>query len=131
MSLCKGIKCRHLSSQLTKTERKQFLNELSNGINNIINKALFEFCIKSSNNSSVNTINNLLTKIIRSRKKKPKRITTENIKLDIIPRQLIGHISSFLYQYDYINFSKTNRFIFLGCNTPNLLQELNLISIQN
>eukprot|EP01084_Bolivina_argentea_P081343 147303_1 len=129
MTLCKAIQFRHLLSQLTTIETKQFINQLTHdSSNNIINNALFQFCKKSSNNEQTDTINNLLTKIIRSRKKKPKTITTQNIKLHTLPKQLIGVISSFLNQYDYINFSKSNRFIFIGCNTPNLLQELNLLS---
>eukprot|EP01084_Bolivina_argentea_P049575 91168_1 len=130
MSLCKAIKYRHLASQLTVTETRQFLNEL-NDPNDIINKALFQFCIHSSNDEHANSINNILTKIITSRKKKPKPTTTQNIKLDQFPKQLIGVISSFLNQYEYINFSKSNRFIFLGCNTPNLLQKLNINEIKN
>eukprot|EP01084_Bolivina_argentea_P081342 147302_1 len=128
MSVCKAIQFRHLSSQLTEFETKHFLTKVINNHSDTINKALFLFCIKSSNNEDVDTFNNLLTKIIRSRKKKPKTITTQNIKLHTLPKQLIGVISSFLNQYDYINFSKSNRFIFIGCNTPNLLQELNLLS---
>eukprot|EP01084_Bolivina_argentea_P081345 147308_1 len=92
MSLCKAIQYRHLSSQLTPLETKQFLNQLLilNDTTDIINRALFQFCIKSSNDQDVNSINNILTKIITSRKKKPKTITTNNIKLAQFPKQLIG-----------------------------------------
>ncbi len=54
---------------------------------------------------------------------------SDNIKLDSIPKSLIGVIASFLNQKNYINFSKCNRYIYLGCNTPNLMQELNLYEI--
>eukprot|EP01084_Bolivina_argentea_P081344 147307_1 len=116
MSVEKAIQFRHLSSQLTLTERQQFLKQLPI---DIVNTALFQYFIKSSNNQHIDSTNHLLTKIIRSRKKKPSTITTLNVKLDKLPKQLICVISSFLQQYDYINFSKLNRFIFLGCNTPN------------
>merc|ERR1712228_191758 len=61
--------------------------------------------------------------------KKPSIDSKANLKLDCIPRQLIGATASFLQQKDYIHLSKTNRSVFLGCNTPNLMQELNLLKI--
>ena len=41
---------------------------------------------------------------------------------------MIGYTASFLTQCNYFNLSACNRSIYLGCNTPNLLQELNLFS---
>eukprot|EP01083_Nonionella_stella_P114888 340066_1 len=74
-------------------------------------------------------LSNSINQIILSRKNKPKSLP--KLKLDHVPKQLIGVISSFLPQFDYINFSKTNRFIYLGCNSPNKLHELNLKPIEH
>ena len=43
-----------------------------------------------------------------------------------LPASLVGEIASNLNQLDYIAFSKTNRKIFVDCNTPNRLQSINV-----
>eukprot|EP01084_Bolivina_argentea_P312962 541864_1 len=128
MSLGKAIQFKHLLSQLTSSETQQFLNQLPI---EIINTALFQCFTKPSNNHHVEATNNSLTNIIRSRKKTPLIITTQNKKINELPKPLIGIIASFMKQKDYINFSKSNRFIFLGCNTPNMLQELDVCHLKN
>ncbi len=39
---------------------------------------------------------------------------------------IIGKISSYLNQKDYVHFSMTTRSIFIGSNSPNTLQQINL-----
>ena len=52
-------------------------------------------------------------------------------KITDIPSTLIGEIASFLELAEYISFSKTNRNVFVGCNSPNRLQKLCLKAIQD
>eukprot|EP01083_Nonionella_stella_P143981 448584_1 len=90
----------------------------------------------SNNQSDADEMNNIMSNIILSQKKEQKQNIavfddSPIIKLDRIPKRLVGEISSFLSQSDYINLSKTNRFIFTGCNSPNQLQTLQLIKINN
>eukprot|EP01084_Bolivina_argentea_P127162 224950_1 len=133
MQLNKAIKFRYLSAQLTVTEHRHFIHKLLDYNTNIINSALFYQILNQSINNSTQSdhINTLVSNIILSRKKKSKPHTTQTIKLDLIPKSLIGVTASFLEQSDYINFSKSNRIIFIGCNSPNLLQQLDLRKIRN
>eukprot|EP01083_Nonionella_stella_P126711 383616_1 len=48
-----------------------------------------------------------------------------------LPRALIGYTASFLPQMDYVKFAMSNRSIYLGCNSPNLLPELDLTIIED
>eukprot|EP01084_Bolivina_argentea_P094621 170112_1 len=132
MSLTKAIKFQYLFNQLTQTEKHQFVDKLSCD-NDIIAKSLFYYIVNASLNQQCDsdTINNTISNIIRSRKKNPYSIQAQNVTINDLPQRLIGVISSFLTQQNYINFSYTNRFNYLGCNTPNLLQELNLIKYNN
>eukprot|EP01084_Bolivina_argentea_P052373 96227_1 len=133
MSVNKAIKFRYLAAQLTNEETHFFINKLIENHTNTILNALFHQMAKVRiNDSSENdSINNIISNIILSREKKPKIFVPQNIKLDQIPQKLIGIISSFLNQHEYIHFSQLNRFIYLGCNTPNTLQVLNLRKTKN
>eukprot|EP01083_Nonionella_stella_P240425 840505_1 len=140
MALCKAVQFRFLHAQLTKPERSQFLCTLQNINVDIIASALFHCIMHGSPNNQpeAEEMNTLMSNIILSRKKEEEQDKTvvgltdsPNIKLDCMPKRLVGEISSFLSQSDYINLSKTNRFIFTGCNSPNQLQTLQLTEINN
>eukprot|EP01083_Nonionella_stella_P283220 963848_1 len=90
-----------------------------------------------NNQSDAEEMNTLMSNIILSREKEKEQNKTvvgltdsPNIKLDCLPKRLVGEISSFLSQSDYINLSKTNRFIYMGCNSPNKLLELRLMDVK-
>eukprot|EP01084_Bolivina_argentea_P008006 14983_1 len=131
MSLTEAIKFGFLSAQLTTEEMFQLAKRLINNDINIINSALFNY-IK---NIQTSNINDIISNIILSRKKKPKPIPSQHIKLDQLPKRLIGVIASFLQQNDffkdYTDFSQTNRWIYLGCNSPNLMQQLSLTDVND
>eukprot|EP01084_Bolivina_argentea_P194917 334508_1 len=120
MALTQAVRFRWLETQLTIKECHQFMNKLLDQNRDMIMKALFNQILKETNEEQCNgnKINNIISKIIQSRKKKPKPIGIQNIKLNQLPKGLIGVIASFLNQYDYFHFSFTNRFIYLGCNSP-------------
>eukprot|EP01083_Nonionella_stella_P283221 963849_1 len=91
-----------------------------------------------NNQSDAEEMNTLMSNIILSREKEKEQNKTvvgltdsPNIKLDCLPKRLVGEISSFLSQSDYINLSKTNRFIYMGCNSPNKLLELQLMDVND
>eukprot|EP01083_Nonionella_stella_P181140 647883_1 len=103
-----------------------FLSKLVDSHMDIIVRSLFCHFVKANPNqlNQLNSFNESLSNIIQSRKEKPKAIPTRNIKLSQLPRAVIGHTASFLSQLDYVDFSMSNRSIYLGCNSPNLLYEL-------
>eukprot|EP01083_Nonionella_stella_P111837 328371_1 len=128
MALCKAVQFRFLAAQLTISERTQFLSKLEEINANIMTSALFHYIMHASpnNQSEAVEMNTLMSNIILSREKEKEQNKTvvgltdsPNIKLDCMPKRLVGEISSFLSQSDYINLSKTNRFIYMGCNSPN------------
>eukprot|EP01083_Nonionella_stella_P285395 971394_1 len=131
MSLTKAIKFQHLISQLTHEECVGFLSKLVDSHMNIIVRSLFHHFVKANQNqiNQLNSFNESLSNIIQSRKEKPKTISPRNMKLSQLPRAIIGHTASFLDQWDYLDFSMSNRCIYLGCNSPNLLYELNVEQI--
>eukprot|EP01083_Nonionella_stella_P187309 687939_1 len=126
--LTKAIQFRHLLSQLTDEERISFLSVMLNDHVDVIISGLFFHFIQSNDSEVLNDVNNSVSNIIQQRKEKPKLECATNIKLDQFPRDIIGYTASFLNQWDYIHFSVSmrNRSIYLGCNTPNSLQELEL-----
>ena len=87
--------------------------------------------ISNNNDNELNNINDTISNIIQQRKEKPKPFPTTNIKLDELPKALIGHTASFLHQNEYHRLEKTNRSIYIGCNTPNMLNNLDLRKIKN
>eukprot|EP01083_Nonionella_stella_P133254 405061_1 len=128
MSLAKAIFFRQLIVQLTNEERSQFLSSITD----MIVTSLFEHLSKPNQITELNHVNNSLSGIIQSRKDKPKPISRRNIKLDQFPMAIIGHTAAFLNMWDYIDFSMSNRSIYLGCNLPsNQLQELYLEDVDN
>eukprot|EP01083_Nonionella_stella_P143776 447533_1 len=126
MSLSKPIQFRHLIAQLTHQELIQFLSNLLNTHTDIILTSLFQHLAQSQQIHQANAFNASLTDIIQSRKEKPKPIPTTIVTLSQFPRAIIGHLASFLNQWDYTHFGMSNRFIYLGCNSPNMLQVLDL-----
>ncbi len=126
MSICKAIKFKSLICQLNLSEKQLFISSLPIIMISVIEQSIFKYCHKNSNNSEVDKINNLLKLIIRSRKNKPKVTDTFNIKLDKIPKVLIGVVASFLPQKNYYNFNQCNRSIYIACNNPILLKQLYL-----
>eukprot|EP01083_Nonionella_stella_P270553 916315_1 len=136
MSLTKAIRFRHLITELTNEERAGFLSKLVDSHTDLILASLFEYLTKQNQINAVNDVNKSLSDIIQSRKAKPgakaakpKTICTRNIQLHQFPRVIIGYIASFLNQWDYRDFSHCNRSTYLGCNSPNTLQKLDLIEL--
>ena len=66
--------------------------------------------------------------IIEKRKKQPSTDSSPP-QMHLLPSVLIGNIASFCIQKDHIDLSKCCRAMYIGSNTPNTLQQLNLLFI--
>ena len=81
----------------------------------------------------IETAMNIIKAIITSRSKSNQNNNQASIanKLESLPSELIGEVSSYLEHKDHISLSKANRSIYIGCNSPNTLQVLDLIEIND
>eukprot|EP01083_Nonionella_stella_P020137 55822_1 len=130
MSLTKAIQFRQLLAYLTVQEKSQFLSDFLQSHPDVVSAALFHhFAHDSKQIQQVIAINQSLSNLILQRKEKPKRMiaSSTKIKLQHLPRALIGYLASFLDERAYFNFSGCNRYTHLGCNTPNALQALTIL----
>eukprot|EP01084_Bolivina_argentea_P101780 182412_1 len=126
-SLTKAIKSVHLAQQLKSAEFDQFLSKLATKCGrDFILSALFTYITSSkfAYNQTENIIE-IISDIMQSRKDN-KLAQLHNITINNLNCNIIGKISSYLNQKDYIHFSTTTRSIFVGCNSPNALQKINL-----
>eukprot|EP01083_Nonionella_stella_P166456 556590_1 len=98
MSLTEAIQFRSLISQLTHEECVGFLSKLIDSHMDTLVTSLFHV-IKTNQSAPVNSFNESLCDIIESRDEKPQAVSLRNP-------------------------NSSNRSIYLGCNSPNLLQEL-------
>ncbi len=133
--LAKAISLKSLMQQLSKHEFLAFMAKLFD-VNycNVISLSLFNHftaSIPKQNLNHLDVINCILSEIIESRKIKPKPLAMANMKLNKVPKALLGHIASFLDQSNYFEFEKTNRCIFIACNSPNMLSVLNLLQVED
>ena len=126
MALVQAIEFRNLAAQLTTEEKKSFLNKLALSEPQLIIELLYSgFVCQSPSDAgeSYNAhCNDMISIIIQSRDS----VDTDEdaLSLDKLPRSLIGLCASYLEQGSYASLSVSNRAIFLGCNTPNMLQEI-------
>ena len=126
MSLKEAVKFRKLCTLLTKKEMHSFLFEIvSKQPELLISCMCSHFMSVSTDYSLPININNKISSIINSRESKPKRTQYFcHRKLDEIPKPLISNIASYLEQKEYANLCQTNRDIFIGCNSPQSLQNM-------
>ena len=135
MQLPNLIAFKELAAQLSPGEAHQFITHLSMQHSDLLISALFTHLtsihtVPSTHPTfTIGKINNMITGILESRKEKDLFKEPSALRLDSLPRSLIGVTASFLEQRDYARFSHCNRLIYLGCNLPNHLQELNLLGI--
>ena len=129
MSVVAGVRFRHLISQLTEQETKSFILQLDP---NLITKALFYYVIHQSTTAApdgkqTDDVTLMVSDVIQSRKPLTTEKDIEDTKcksLDTLPQRVIGKVASYLQEGSYKVLSYTNRAIYIGCNTPNLLQDL-------
>lgn len=130
MTLPRAVECQHLASQLTETETKSFINNVAESNPKIIIHILSTHFIHQSSHQSSgyhfnSHCNEHISSIIQSRDPDDADISNlVDLKLHKLPRRLIGNCGSFLDQRFYRKLSLCNRSIYLGCNTPIMLNEV-------
>ena len=130
MSVAAGIRFRYVVSQLTQQEIQSFINFLDH---ELIIKALFYYAMHELADKSevdpADDVTQMVSNIIQSRE--PEKEETDDTAckaLEDLPHRLIGNVASYLVEERYELFSQSNRAIYLGCNSPNLLQDLHVLS---
>eukprot|EP01083_Nonionella_stella_P174489 605056_1 len=136
-SLVEAIRFRALSSKLDKTEFNTFILEFIQGCGrNILVTSLFnQFhtsnTTENANRQALQTCIGVIKQIMESRKRKPNTLSQTQITIHSLSPELIGELSSYLCQKDNCAFSVVNRAIYIGCNTPNTLRQLDLTGIDD
>ena len=132
-SICKVIKFRSIIEALTDTEFDTFISHFRRQCGrNALLVVGSPFNFKNNTLShNVEIAINIVETIIRSRKKSINISSSNNKKLDTLPCAIIGEIGSYLRQRDHIRLSKCSRSVYIGCNDPNTLRQLNLLQTQN
>ena len=129
------LKFKSLNARLMDTEFDTFMSRLWKivGREEILKLLCTPFLKESNDALTVNeqdsdlldAVTRITADIIRGRQTKSNPLTKPNI--NNMPSCLVGTIASFLTQRSYIKFSRTNRKVYVDCNSPNMLQRLRLI----
>ena len=102
-------------------------NNNSNNNNNYIDNdnddilSIKELTLEPSASAQPPSITSSSSKSSNSSIIKKKKILTD------LPKELIGDVASFLHAGNYIHFEQTCRTIYVACNSPSTLQELQII----
>ena len=128
------LKFKNLNARLTDTEFDTFISRIWKivGREEILKLLCTPFLKESDESPVVNegrsnlldTMTTTTSDIIQDRDTKSNPRNRPNIKN--MPTCLVGTIASFLSQRNYIKFSRTNRKVYVDCNSPNRLQKLRL-----
>ena len=131
------LKFKSLNARLMDTEFDTFMSKMWRivGREEIL-KLLCTPCLKESDIAPLvneggpnllNTMTTITSDIIQDRDRNSNPRTKPNI--NNMPSCLVGTIASFLTQSHYIRFSRTNRKVYVDCNSPNSLQKLTLLQV--
>lgn len=126
MTVASVIEFGHLASQLTDVETRSFINNLAMSNPQLIIQSLSTYFIHQSTSTNTEDPRNAnciecISNIIQSR---DSDAVEDTMKLDSLPRRLIGACGSFLDQQSYSSLSNAKRSTYLGCSTPKMLTEL-------
>eukprot|EP01083_Nonionella_stella_P082652 228168_1 len=128
-SLAEVIRFRVFTNKLNDTEFNDFMVAFVQKCGrNVITTSLFAMFLSNEHDSTKQTLNesvSIIKQIIETRKSKP--IIPHQTAMQSLPSALIGNLASYLDCTDHIAFSKVNRMIYIGCNSPNTLQRLRLL----
>ena len=129
MAIAPAVEFRRLAAQLTETETKTFITDFAASNPQLIIQALGALFINNAKHQNTTDAinvqcNKAVSNIIQSRDSDDADV--DAVKLDSMPRAVIGHYASFLDQESYRNVSLCNRTVYLGCNTPSNLAELSV-----
>ena len=132
MSLAPAIEFRWLAAQLTETETKIFITDFTASNPELMTQALGALLINHAKHQTTTDAlnvqcNKTISTIIQSRDSNDADV--QAVKLDSMPRRLIAHCASFLDQKTYGILSICSRAVYLGCNTPSKLTQVNVTYI--
>ena len=83
--------------------------------------------VSTDQSDSLTTMTSLVSDILQKRS-----VSTANhsqMKFNDIPSPLVGEIASYLHQKTYAGFSRTSRKVFVSCNSPNTLRNMDLTKV--
>ncbi len=130
------IECNECGAKINKNEsfwhcKKKRIDIHSTGFD------LCKLCIKKYKKSTfrklqINKMNNIVSNIINVRQKIKKSKNENNVnkilKFDKVIPELISEIASFLPFHSYFHLQRTNRKLYIGCNTPFNLHTFDVIN---
>ena len=136
-SLSQVIKANSLLDSLTNIEFNQLITHFIKqcGRSALIAPFFAQYMHHNKSNHASNTQHfDMMMDIIKIIVRKREDHSNSNpCKSDIhtLPKAVIGEVASYLPQKDYVSLSKTNRFIYIGCNEPITLNHLDLKKVNN
>ena len=119
-TLVEAIRFRWLLARLSKSEYFLFLEQMfdiSQG------EWIGSLSFKRLDQEQQRQANEALHSIIESRESEE---TEATLRMDTLPRTLLGHSASFLNQQAYYRMARASRVVFLSLNSPNKLIKVNL-----
>ena len=126
MPLAQAIQFKFLAAQLTSSETISFIQNVVDSDPKMIIDALSLYFMHrlpiNENTVQHDRCIETISTIIQSRDSQPEEQDCN--KIDDLPTGIIGLCGSFLDQDSYGQLSNVNRAIYLGCNSPNTLREL-------
>eukprot|EP01083_Nonionella_stella_P174491 605061_1 len=137
-SFVEVIRFRVLSSKLDNNEFNAFILEFIRKCGrNVLMTSLFNPFITTNtniNHQALHTCIGIIKQIMESRKSKaelPYPLSHTQTTIHSLSPELIGELSSYLCQRGNCAFGAVNRTIYIACNTPNTLQQLDLTASDN
>ena len=129
-TLVQMVRFRWLADQLNDNEFKTFINEMLHKCGrNVVLTQFMDFKALATNGQTMDKFIEIVQGIILNRKKQP--LECVPTRLGSLATSLIGEIGSYLNQKDYRKFAQCSRAIFIGTNSPNTLQVLDLKNVDD
>lgn len=134
-TVVQAVRFGNLAEQLTDAEFIQLLVETVKKCGKIfMSRALIakSLTIQQSDEGDVGTVSqmiSLIKSLIQKREHSSNTTSLHSAKISFLVAPLIGSIASYLHQKEHARFGLVSRRIYICCNTPNTLRDLNAIRI--
>ena len=134
--LPRAIRFRRLASQLNDAEFALFTSRLVQQFGrSVLLTPLFNQCIGATgppfDGQRLDALVDMISDIINERDSESEATASSAMTMPSLPGALVGEIASYLEQRSYLNFSKTDRAMFIGCASPNRLVTLDLLRVRD
>merc|ERR1711902_333746 len=97
----------------------------------LFNHFLAVYSKTQEHDPAVESITNMVSKILNKRKKNKTNDVAMSSNLSSMPPQIIGECASYLDQDDYFDFSFVNRTIYCATDCPITLTELDITNVND